>query len=173
MIEQVAAHNRTITVYMHPSKTHSSLHTWTAINCNTTYQEVSKHLVLGPLTMHDVVPFTKHLRWRVPLYITSCTPPPPLTTIPFQNPMMKTSIEAFVFLTSCVKIGIEILAYALNSKPKARFPLLNRARESIVPPEAQGRKVFHSMLLLFRQWKQRSEAHCSLYVKGRSTQNSG
>jgi hypothetical protein len=66
----------------------------------------------------------------------------PPSTKPLQNPMMKTSTEAFVFLTSCVKISIEILAYALKSKAKAGLPSLNRARESIAPRKHKGAKYF-------------------------------
>jgi hypothetical protein len=68
---------------------------------------------------------------------------------------MKRNMEAFVFLTSYVKIGNEILVYALNSK-QSKVSLAKLCEGIDIASGNTRTEAFHLVLPLFWAWKQRS-----------------
>jgi hypothetical protein len=130
------------------------------MNFNTAYPEVSKYLVVALQTTHGAVPKSSLQNiWDDVFYYTSQVFP--FSNYTFPNPLMKTSVEAFVFLTSYVKIGNEILVYALNSK-QSKVSLAELCAGIDIASGNTRTEAFHLVLPLFGKWKQRSSAYCRL-----------
>jgi hypothetical protein len=64
--------------------------------------------------------FTKHSEWRILKYMTSS---PQLYHLSDPSDQKEPCTGAFVFLTSYVKIGIELFVCVLNSKANQGFPI--------------------------------------------------